>query len=403
MVDGENGQRQFSNELNQLDSQIQVNETESADSQRSAALVSPTETARPTTASSRLASTDKPMPRSESVSDQTVAQEEPVHNEASAVRSGLDSLRRSLTTEYNPEQADLDRQLEAGPVSSIQDATTTTSEGSFEKDTDYTPEPGASTGISAVDEQQSEIDSEDDRMSIDEASDDGSSGSASMSDSGSEDYEPALNQNETKPDVTDENENDDYEPAEPDQMYVDADNDDYEPAEQVDIIDVEELEDNTDSHGRPSGGPSTTLDTSLPKANGALVEDITPISSSPTLPTSTSQTSPVVMSVDQMDQKLTTPQQPAAIDSFPVLAPLSDGEKPVVSRFVPYQSPLASFKSFRFHPQFSDVVKNGFRSLTYSNNIDPKTPICLNELEGRFCDDVKCVDQHFGSMGLTGM
>jgi hypothetical protein len=72
--------------------------------------------------------------------------------------------------------------------------------------------------------------------------------------------------------------------------------------------------------------------------------------------------------------------------------------------YTPYQSPLSSFQSFRYHEQFSkEPPKDGYRSLTYSNNIDPAVPLCLTELAGGVCQDPMCSEQHFRHLGLSGM
>jgi Putative zinc-finger domain len=73
-----------------------------------------------------------------------------------------------------------------------------------------------------------------------------------------------------------------------------------------------------------------------------------------------------------------------------------------VTRFVPYQSPLASLKSFRFNPTYNEKVKEGYRSLTYNYNIDPKRPLCPTELSGDICTDPACEEQHFRQMTLAG-
>lgn len=72
------------------------------------------------------------------------------------------------------------------------------------------------------------------------------------------------------------------------------------------------------------------------------------------------------------------------------------------TRFAPYQSPLSNLRSFRFNPRFNDTVKDGYRSLTYSNSIDAKEPLCQTELEGQECIDQQCDSQHFRSMTLSG-
>ncbi|KAI9695884.1 MAG: hypothetical protein M1836_006001 [Candelina mexicana] len=70
-------------------------------------------------------------------------------------------------------------------------------------------------------------------------------------------------------------------------------------------------------------------------------------------------------------------------------------------RFVPYESPLKQFRSFRYHPCFTNVVAGGFRSLTYSHNINESNPVCRYEAAGGICNDSTCDSQHFRDMGLS--
>ncbi|KAJ2905667.1 hypothetical protein MKZ38_004742 [Zalerion maritima] len=66
--------------------------------------------------------------------------------------------------------------------------------------------------------------------------------------------------------------------------------------------------------------------------------------------------------------------------------------------FVPYETPLALFKAFRFHPKFRETVAGGLKSLTYSNNIDPREAFCTNELLEGSCSDSSCSLQHMKSI-----
>jgi hypothetical protein len=70
--------------------------------------------------------------------------------------------------------------------------------------------------------------------------------------------------------------------------------------------------------------------------------------------------------------------------------------------FTPYESPLKLFRSFRFHPSFEQQVNGGFKSLTFSNNIDVDKVLCPTETAGEPCDDSNCDFQHFRTMGLAG-
>ena len=70
--------------------------------------------------------------------------------------------------------------------------------------------------------------------------------------------------------------------------------------------------------------------------------------------------------------------------------------------FTPYESPLKQFNSYRYNPNYLSDVPGGFRSLTFSHNINPNKPICRWELAGGTCNDDSCDSQHFRSMGLSG-
>ncbi|KAJ3473568.1 hypothetical protein NLG97_g10238 [Lecanicillium saksenae] len=67
--------------------------------------------------------------------------------------------------------------------------------------------------------------------------------------------------------------------------------------------------------------------------------------------------------------------------------------------YLAYDSPLRYFHSYRFHPDFKNVVAGGLRSATYSNTIDAKLPLCPDELAGNTCPRGKsCHFQHFAEM-----
>ncbi|OGM46441.1 hypothetical protein ABOM_004835 [Aspergillus bombycis] len=82
---------------------------------------------------------------------------------------------------------------------------------------------------------------------------------------------------------------------------------------------------------------------------------------------------------------------------------LDNARQPGVSdhMFSPYISPLKSFKAFRYHPKYTDEVTGGYRSLTYSHNIDPMVYICPFEGAGGVCNDRSCEFQHFRDMTLS--
>ncbi|KAL6786910.1 hypothetical protein J3E68DRAFT_419605 [Trichoderma sp. SZMC 28012] len=80
----------------------------------------------------------------------------------------------------------------------------------------------------------------------------------------------------------------------------------------------------------------------------------------------------------------------------PASAPASDT---LQTTFVPYESPLRYFRAYRFHPEYSQSVAGGLRSLTYSNKIDVKQEMCPDELANSNCPRGReCQYQHFESM-----
>ncbi|OAX83480.1 hypothetical protein ACJ72_02150 [Emergomyces africanus] len=69
--------------------------------------------------------------------------------------------------------------------------------------------------------------------------------------------------------------------------------------------------------------------------------------------------------------------------------------------FTPYSSPLKLFRAYRYHPRFTEDINGGYRSLTYSHNIDPHNSICPYEAAGGYCNDHLCEYQHFRDMTLS--
>ncbi|KAH2980168.1 hypothetical protein KXW58_003033 [Aspergillus fumigatus] len=70
-------------------------------------------------------------------------------------------------------------------------------------------------------------------------------------------------------------------------------------------------------------------------------------------------------------------------------------------RYTPYVSPLRWFKAYRYHPRFTENVSGGFRSLTYSHNIDSEKYLCPYEATGGVCNDRSCDLQHFRDITLS--
>ncbi|KAJ5573957.1 uncharacterized protein N7459_008384, partial [Penicillium hispanicum] len=70
-------------------------------------------------------------------------------------------------------------------------------------------------------------------------------------------------------------------------------------------------------------------------------------------------------------------------------------------KFSSYVSPLRSFKAYRYHPNYAEDVPSGYRSLTYSHNIDSMKYFCPYESAGGVCNDRSCEFQHFRDMTLS--
>lgn len=69
---------------------------------------------------------------------------------------------------------------------------------------------------------------------------------------------------------------------------------------------------------------------------------------------------------------------------------------------MPYTSPLRYFTAYRYHPNFTEDVSDGFRSVTYSHEIDPMKIFCPYETSGGVCNDHSCEYQHFRDISLSG-
>lgn len=101
------------------------------------------------------------------------------------------------------------------------------------------------------------------------------------------------------------------------------------------------------------------------------------------------------------------PPAPIADDLAPEIQPgLPVSQAPAIdtepAHYQPYQSPLRMFKDYRYHPQYSSEVQGGYRSMTYSHQIDVNRPVCPYEADGGICNDPDCQGQHFKGMQLNG-
>ncbi|KAJ5360486.1 hypothetical protein N7517_009677 [Penicillium concentricum] len=110
----------------------------------------------------------------------------------------------------------------------------------------------------------------------------------------------------------------------------------------------------------------------------------------------------------QADEELTSaPQMSDVSDPLPrsdlqVGAPGTEASSAISKqRFTPYTSPLRTFKAYRYHPHYAEDVPSGYRSLTYSHNIDSMKYMCPYELAGGVCNDRSCEFQHLRDMTLS--
>jgi Putative zinc-finger domain len=200
----------------------------------------------------------------------------------------------------------------------------------------------------------------------------------------------------------------DYEPAEPEQIEDDQAENDSEPYEPAEVpVTVNEVQQPTflqDKLDEP-----ITVDTPIPEAP--------PQSTSP-LHHQSNQ--PIYIDDSEDGMQLTEPDvinKPQVISQSP-----DDGNSDNVrtwtfwslqsdtilqvpqpiSYFTPYETPRKYFKNFRYHDRFPETVASGYKSLTFSNSIDPRKPFCPTELAGQACQDPNCKEQHFRQVALTG-
>ena len=75
---------------------------------------------------------------------------------------------------------------------------------------------------------------------------------------------------------------------------------------------------------------------------------------------------------------------------------------PEGTSFKPYESLLKNFKGYRYHPDYPHEVPSGYRSLTYSHQIDPNKELCRFEVASGVCNDSSCEYQHFSDMAVSG-
>ena len=256
-------------------------------------------------------------------------------------------------------------------------------------------------GADTMDSERTPADSQ-----MDEDAD--SDGSASMSDSGSDvdeedDYEPVANAINGPLEAADHDDSDEYDPE---AVQVD---DTPSQTNREEVADYEP----TDVIARPESPASQKSEAMLasPASNAEQAEvqlkDVLDVvkslkpSADPT-PVSLPDTPKFGAPSEHSQSRLSTDLKlPGWSRTSGAVRPLSnDGNG--LAGFTPYQSPLSAFSSFRYNSTFNDSIKDGFRSLTYSNSINPAVPLCQTELQGGECQDAQCEDQHFRHLGLSG-
>ncbi|KAL1385798.1 hypothetical protein HDK64DRAFT_310912 [Phyllosticta capitalensis] len=165
-----------------------------------------------------------------------------------------------------------------------------------------------------------------------------------------------------------------------------GEDDDYEPSDALPATAQ------APSASSPSEGSESKLEVENPSSR------ILRLSASKSGSEAPSQTPEVTIIADDVAPELQS--RPAEQTRDSAQAPsVSDIKKQAF--FTPYDSPLKMFKAYRYHPAYTDNVSGGFKSLTYSHDIDPMKPICPFEAAGGICNDPECDGQHFRGMGIS--
>lgn len=108
---------------------------------------------------------------------------------------------------------------------------------------------------------------------------------------------------------------------------------------------------------------------------------------------------------DAADDELELPQQVyngRSTEPATNLASEDTTGMPSRTDFVPYESVLKGFLSYRFHPNFRKDVAGGLKSPTYSNKINPQVQFCLDFLLGTCTRGASCKYQHIDAVGISG-
>ncbi|KAF3939722.1 hypothetical protein ABW19_dt0207716 [Dactylella cylindrospora] len=202
-----------------------------------------------------------------------------------------------------------------------------------------------------------------------------------------------------------------------------ADSDDDGPGEPMELSSLDSSEDSDDESLSDDSSSSEDSDADIDSANQSdseeSSEDVSMEDQSRT-DSPRVASSPAEEELDEDDDGYDPEARETDIGEVPLLAndtkfsqvrPPSNiisqpGEEAVPKKkddeIAPYRSALTAFKSFRYHPNYSNIVSQGFKSLTYSNRIDPELPVCDFETRGGTCNDPQCKWQHFRQMVLPG-
>ncbi|CUS14739.1 unnamed protein product [Tuber aestivum] len=170
----------------------------------------------------------------------------------------------------------------------------------------------------------------------------------------------------------------------------------------------------------PSSGSSTTSSSS---ENISSNEEIIAGPQVQNKPVKDNKASPEVVRTVVTGQSLKSPQDEAAIkntsgeanvsrivpeqkyhrvsDEVVASSKICTHVKPPNDVFTEYVSPLSIFKSFRYHPRYLEMVPGGYKSLTYTNRIQPLKQMCMFEFNGGVCNDRACSNQHFRELEVS--
>ena len=221
--------------------------------------------------------------------------------------------------------------------------------------------------------------------------------SVSMSDSESEAHEPAEGLDESQA----MDDSDDYDPEHdlvlPEAVGTieDIEDDEYEPAETITPIEIDHQSEVHISNDPQQGHQES--ETSEIKEQAPIPHPQAPSNPPPT---------------DDLEGGLQLTEADTLTKLHHCAAPVNGSTEadtvlldnaPASTHFTPYRSPLTSLKNFRFDSRFINLVAGGYRSLTYSNKIDPRRPLCSTELQDGICNDSTCAEQHLHDAKLKGM